>query len=138
MCHKQVLIIEDDEKLIRLYSKVISQRHTVAQATSLDTARELLHSRDFDVIICDMQMGMHRTTELIKEEYAALRKNGTRIIVVSGKEQYRLICEQLNIPFLLKPVEMQTLEAAICAAEPKSEASQPKLKSLNGFSAIYP
>jgi DNA-binding response OmpR family regulator len=122
---KRVLIIEDDVKLLRLYTKVLSQKHTVTQCLTLHDAYELLKNQTFDSIICDMQVGVHRATDLLWDYYAQWRRDKVRIVVVSGKEQYQEICEQLEIPFLLKPIDLKTLHSVVSGADQVDEPPTP-------------
>jgi DNA-binding NtrC family response regulator len=110
---KRILIIEDDIKLLRLYTKMLDTDHDVIQCSTLHDARELLKTETFDAIICDMQVGMHRSTELLWDYYRQWQRDKVNVVVISGKEFYQSICEQLGLPFLLKPVDLQTLRTAV-------------------------
>jgi DNA-binding NtrC family response regulator len=113
MSNKRVLIIEDEAHLIRLYTKAIGPNYTIVPCMTIHAARDLLIKDTFDIVICDIHIGAHRATELIWEQYGALREKGTKIVVISGKEEYRAICEQLELPFFLKPVSTHDLRTIV-------------------------
>lgn len=108
---RRLLVIEDNAELRRLYSRALRRTGFEVQAAgTIRYARELLNSSRFDVVLCDIQMGSDRGTDLLRQYGAALVTSGTRIIVVSGQSQYRDTCEGLGADFFLeKPVAISTL-----------------------------
>jgi DNA-binding NtrC family response regulator len=112
MSAKRVLVIEDDVSLMRLYSKILSD-YTVISCFSIDEARQLLQRETFDAIICDIQIGTQRATDLIEEYYLQWQNDNVIVAVISSREGYRTFCEEMGIPFLLKPVERRALRAVI-------------------------
>jgi DNA-binding response OmpR family regulator len=85
----------------------------VFPALTLSTARELLAREDFDVFISDIGIGEGRSLDLLRQEFARLQSKQTEIVVVSGREEARYMCEEMGIDFFLhKPVsgpELRTL-----------------------------
>jgi DNA-binding NtrC family response regulator len=112
MSSKRVLVIEDDASLMRLYSKILSD-YTVISCFSIDDARELLEQETFDAIICDIQIGTEHATSLLEENYLQWQQDNVIVAVISSREGYRAACEEMGIPFLLKPVERKALLAVI-------------------------
>jgi DNA-binding response OmpR family regulator len=114
MPQARILILEDDASLLTLYSRIlIKAGHAVFPALTLSTARELLAREDFDVFISDIGIGEGRSLDLLRQEFARLQSKQTEIVVVSGREEARYMCEEMGIDFFLhKPVsgpELRTL-----------------------------
>lgn len=102
-----ILVIEDDPQLLRLYCKALSHAgYAVCAANSEERARIALENTSFDMIVCDINLGNARGTDVLLDY--PLR--GTPVIVVSGHEQYRSTCEGQGFEFFLsKPVVMSEL-----------------------------
>jgi DNA-binding response OmpR family regulator len=114
MPQSRILILEDDASLLNLYSRVLTKvGHNVFPALTLATAREMLAREDFDVFISDIGIGTGRSLDLLRQEFTRLQSKQTEIIVVSGREEARYMCEEMGIDFFLhKPVsgsELRTL-----------------------------
>lgn len=112
MSVKRILVIEDDVSLMRLYTKILRD-HEVIPCFTLKQAYETLNEGDFDAIICDIQIGIDRATELIEEHYLQWRKANINLVIISGRYSFRTTYEQMGIPFILKPVDMKTLRSVI-------------------------
>ncbi len=109
----RILIVEDYLRLLRLYEKVLSLAgHEVHKATTLTEAREWLAASHFDVCLLDVHLGFKSSLELINH-LPELNLTDTRFIVVSGWDQYRELCEAVNIDFYLKPIANKDLIALI-------------------------
>jgi CheY-like chemotaxis protein len=118
---RRVLILEDNEDLRRLYSRVLAKSaYKIYPAASLEEARTLLGQGHFDVFLCDINLGQERGTDLLREQLEALARQGTQVIVVSGEARYRPFCEEIGVDFYLeKPVavgELLTLVRRLTAA----------------------
>ncbi len=112
---KQVLIMEDDHHLLRLYSKALDNAgYQVTQASTIDEARDMLESERFDLLLCDIHMDGEKATDLLREQAANLATSGTQVIMVSGQAQYRAMCEEMGADFFLeKPVPVATLVSLV-------------------------
>jgi DNA-binding response OmpR family regulator len=106
MMMTNVLIMEDDLNLIRLFGKALEHAgYEVSKATSIDEARRLLDENEFDMFIADMRLGGDQGIDLLRERRAELFNGRTQIVVMSAEEQYRGACEELGIDlFISKPV----------------------------------
>jgi DNA-binding response OmpR family regulator len=111
IAEQRILIMEDNSDLRRLYSKIFRKEgFEVYPAATLEEARALLADVPVDIFLCDIHIGDERGTDLLREQAGRLRNNGTRVIVVSGQNQYRSMCEELGVDFYLeKPVSLETL-----------------------------
>ncbi len=112
---RRVLVMEDDDSLRRLYGKALAAvGYEVHPAGTIDEARDLLNQIHFDILLCDIQMGSDRGTDLLREFSDTLFTSGAQVIMVSGQAQYRPICEEMGADFFLeKPVAINTLVALI-------------------------
>jgi CheY-like chemotaxis protein len=108
---RRVLILEDNDDLRRLYSRVLAKSaYKIYPAATLEEARALLGQGRFDVFLCDIHIGQERGTDLLREQLEALGRQGTQVIVVSGEARYRPFCEELGVDFYLeKPVAVGEL-----------------------------
>jgi DNA-binding response OmpR family regulator len=112
---RQILIIEDDAQLRRLYSKALRAKgYEVHTAATLQDARNLLNESRYDIMLCDIHMGADRGTDLLSEYSGALMTSGTQVVMVSGQAQYREMCEELGADFFLeKPISIGVLVALV-------------------------
>lgn len=62
----RVLLVDDDERLLRAWSRRLTA-HTVSQATSLSVARRLCGTRNFDVVVVDLWLGLECALDFIPE-----------------------------------------------------------------------
>jgi DNA-binding response OmpR family regulator len=108
---RRILVMEDDDHLRRLYSKALSKSdYHVYPAATIEEARGLLTSSQFDIFLCDIHMGNGLGTDLLQEQRATLNDNDTQVIMVSGEARYRAICEEMGVDFYLeKPVPVSML-----------------------------
>jgi two-component system capsular synthesis sensor histidine kinase RcsC len=106
-----ILIVEDNQDLCRIYAKILSDiGNHVCVATSLTEARQHLEVEAFDMVVCDMNLGAERGLDLIRQYHDLLLGGPTVTIVVSAEEQYRPTCEAMGVEwFLSKPVSIHAL-----------------------------
>ena len=95
----------------RLYYKALrSAGYEVNTAGTVQEARDILTQVHFDLLLCDIQMGDERGTDLLNEYAGALFTSGAQVVIVSGQPQYRDMCIDLGVDFFLeKPVAIGTL-----------------------------
>ncbi|MBW8010603.1 MAG: response regulator [Chloroflexi bacterium] len=107
----QVLIMEDDPGLRRIYSKALTKgSFDVHLAPTVQEAREALENNIFNIFICDIHMGSERGTDLLTEYGDKLKENNTEVIMVSAYGQYRTLTEEMGADFFLeKPISLGTL-----------------------------
>ena len=108
---RRVLVMEDDDYLRRLYYKALhSAGYEVNTAGTVQEARDILTQVNFDLLLCDIQMGDERGTDLLNEYANTLFTSGAQVVIVSGQPQYRDMCTDLGVDFFLeKPVAIGTL-----------------------------
>lgn len=144
----QVLIIDDEEKLRTLLSKIISlEGFEVLQAGDAKTALKKLETAEIDVIICDVKLPDSNGVALsktIKEKYPAIEiilltaygnipdsvqaiKNGAFDYITKGDDNNKII------PLLYKAGEKVTLAKRVLQLE-KQLAEKHSFKSIIGKS----
>jgi DNA-binding NarL/FixJ family response regulator len=108
---RRVLIMEDDKHLRYLYSKALHKAgYKVHPAGTIEEARNLLANFRFDVLLCDIQMGSDRGTDLLHEHIDDITTSGAQVVMVSGHPHYREACAEMGADFFLeKPVSVGTL-----------------------------
>lgn len=102
----RILVLEDDPSLARLYTKIMHKAgYEVDTAHSLEQANQRITEIDYAVFICDMQVNGGNSSGLLRQRWQHLKQVGTRVIIVSGQEHYRMLMHDLDVDFFLsKPV----------------------------------
>ncbi|MFN4315677.1 MAG: sigma-54-dependent transcriptional regulator [Chitinophagaceae bacterium] len=68
MVEKKVLIVDDEEQLRKLLSRILTlEGYEVREARSLSDARQLLRKEEIDVICCDVRLEDGNGVEFVKE-----------------------------------------------------------------------
>jgi DNA-binding NtrC family response regulator len=103
--------MEDDTHLRRLYSKALRKAgYRVHSASTIEEAKRMLTNVRFDILLCDIQMGNDRGTDMLHDHIDEITTNGAQVIMVSGHSHYREACAEMGADlFLEKPVSIGTL-----------------------------
>ncbi len=109
-----ILIIDDDEKLIRLLTEYISQYgYTVVSATTPDLGLKLVEKNDPDLIILDIMLPEKSGFEVCKEIRAS-RDVPIVMLTARGEVTDRIVGLELGADdYLSKPFEPRELIARI-------------------------
>jgi DNA-binding NtrC family response regulator len=84
-----ILVMDDDIQLLRLFSKtLVKEGYRVLSARSVDEARTLLTEENFQVFVCDMNMGEDRGIDLLGEMQTRLKAANTLVLVLSADDIY--------------------------------------------------
>ena len=81
--HVDLLVVEDDPVIMKALSRVaVKQGHQVTTATDGLQAIELFHEREFDLVICDLDMNGMKGDALV----TMLRKQSptTTLVIYTG------------------------------------------------------
>ena len=63
-----VLIIDDEEKLLKLLSRIVSlEGYTVLEAGSVKAAQKLMEKESIDVVLCDVKLPDGNGVDFVKE-----------------------------------------------------------------------
>jgi DNA-binding response OmpR family regulator len=102
--------MDDDVYTLRLFSKILRKMDIdVFEAGTIAVARQLIQDQDFDLFLCDINMGCERGTDLVEE--MRKRLSNTHIVFISAYSQYSVLVEDFGIDlFLQKPVSIRTLQ----------------------------
>lgn len=106
----RILLVEDQVDEQRLYARALQQAgyHVTAVGTETE-ARELLRSKHFDLVFCDIHLENVNALGMVKEYYPQLQQQHTPVVIISGDDRYRDHCEALGIDFYIeKPLVMST------------------------------
>lgn len=106
-----ILIMEDDMGLQRIYSKALGKgEYVLKQASNLQEARNHLDQGVYQILICDIHLGRERGTDILEEYKDKLAQDNTQIIMASAYGGYRQIATEMGAEFFLeKPISLSTL-----------------------------
>ena len=115
--HQSVILVADDEPLIRNVVTLLLQHEGYYVLSAADGHEGLELSRKYpgviDLLITDMEMPRMNGTDLcghLMEE-----RPGIKVLVMSGKDISEIIRQNANMPFLPKPFNGETLKAKVRA-----------------------
>lgn len=114
--NKRQYLIVDDEVFNRTFmTAVFSEEASISTACDGREALEMLVDKDFDVIICDVQMPLLNGIDLfktIKRDYAEISE---KFIFCTGNanNDFRQFCSKYEIPFCEKPIELHVLKETV-------------------------
>ena len=126
--HQPVILVADDEVMIRNLVTLLLQAHGYGVLSASDGQEALELSRKYpgtiELVITDVEMprlnGMDLRARLLEE------RPGIRVIVMSGKEAGDILSQNVNLPFLPKPFDGQALLARV--GEILGVAARPSAK----------
>lgn len=108
-----ILIIDDDEQVRLLLSRLLSPENDCTTVESADGALELLDERKFDLVISDINMPGSSGLELVP---AILRKDADAVVImVSGQQTIDYAVEAMRVgafDYITKPIDIDHMEAA--------------------------
>lgn len=109
--HHRILILEDDHGLRQIFGRALRKSgYTVDEASTIQAARDQLNTGDYDIFICDIQIGRERGLDLLAEYHQKFDQTGTRVVLCSAYGQYRSRIEEMGVDFFLeKPISLTTL-----------------------------
>ena len=112
--HKPVVLVVDDEALVRNLVTTILQRKGYVVLAAVDGLDGLVLSRSYpgniDLVITDLNMPKLNGVELLKKLLE--ERPGIRSIVMSGSEKDIVIRDHV-LPFLSKPFDVEVLLSKI-------------------------
>jgi DNA-binding response OmpR family regulator len=112
-----VILVADDDALIRNLVTLLMQQdgHFVLSAADGHEGLEL--SRQYpgsiDLVITDVQMPRLNGTDLCAHLFE--ERPGIKVLVMSGADMSEIVSQNINLPFLPKPFDGQTLKARVRA-----------------------
>lgn len=103
----KILLIEDDPRLLRMYSKLLQAHgYQVISTTTIHAARDLFERYGrFDLCLSDIEVGLIDAALLLRELNQVRKKFQTPMLIFSAHiEQYQHLCERLDLACLSKSV----------------------------------
>jgi len=119
------LLVVDDEKNLRLVvqKEMARQGHEVETAADGEAAWELLESRDFDVLLCDINMPRLDGMGLLRR-VREKSSNPPEIIMLTGQGTVETAIESMKLgayDYLTKPYRIAELSALVDQASEKHQ-----------------
>jgi DNA-binding response OmpR family regulator len=113
--HQSVILVADDDVMIRNLVTLLMQREGRFVLAAADGHEGLELSRKYpgkiDLLITDVDMPRMNGTDLaghLMEE-----RPGIKVLVMSGADMAEIVNTNVNLPFLPKPFDGQTLKARV-------------------------
>jgi two-component system chemotaxis response regulator CheY len=112
---RSVIVIDDDEDIVRLFSEFLEENGIKVLGTGYDgvTAIKLYQERKPDVVLIDMMMPNGSGFYAVKKIREINSK--AKIIAVSGDSSYstKEKLEKLDIPLIHKPFNMEQILSVV-------------------------
>lgn len=104
---KQVLIVEDDHILRRLFREVLIHFDCeVTEAATLIEANTFLDTKTFDFVMCDIHMREGKALGIVDK----CRETDLAVIVISSDDSYvKLLSDSGALAFVIKPIHIPDL-----------------------------
>ncbi|MFH1812297.1 MAG: ATP-binding protein [Pseudomonadota bacterium] len=121
--HRTILVVDDEEALLRAFERQLRRRWTVLTASSVDAALTLLGRASVDLVISDVMLPGRTGVDLltaIQEQFPGLER---RVLFMTGgafSERERTLLQRTQAPVVEKPFTMEEMEQrmlALLAAE---------------------
>lgn len=114
----RVLVIEDEENLrLSMVRTLTRGGHSLAEASCLRDARDLLHKQDFDLVLTDIMLGSENGVDLVRELRADGYDGVIVIITAFGTVESAVAAMRDGADhYLQKPVSMQELQLQVSRA----------------------
>ncbi len=109
---QRVLVMDDNPNLRYIYIQALHEvGYEAYPAATIQEARDLLATYDFDVFLADTHVGgQDDGANLLSEQAEIFTRNGTKVVMVSSQSQYRAQCEKMGADiFIEKPVAINRL-----------------------------
>lgn len=113
MSNKHIVIFEEDPALAQLYATMLDRYGYVThRANTLPDMQYLIGIFPIELLIANMPTDRNRMSDLLSQ-HRLLQAKGTRMVIISGDERNKMLCDSLGIPFYPTPVSTQALQDLI-------------------------
>lgn len=123
-------LVVDDESCIRDFiDAVFANEAHITQACDGKEALELLQQRQFDIVICDVQMPRLSGTDLFRHIQIAAPETAANFIFCTGNPTDELVrlCSAHHTIFCTKPIDIATLKSAVSMLTTRKISSRFRL-----------
>ncbi|HRH36943.1 MAG TPA: sigma-54 dependent transcriptional regulator [Flavobacteriales bacterium] len=130
MATANILIVDDDQDLCQLLSRLLLKQggYSVATANRGSTAKELLAAKRFDLVLCDHRLPDTDAPGML--EHIRTTSPGTQVIIITGYSEVRMAVDLLRrgaFDYIGKPLYpdelLMRVQDALAANETKAEVS---------------
>ncbi len=112
-----ILIVDDDERMLRVYARVLGRDHNVILASDGEEAVELLESGSMaDVVLCEVSVrGLDgpQLYDWLKRSRPDLAAATLFVTALHATERYQLFLGEVDAPVLTKPIDRRALLSEI-------------------------
>jgi diguanylate cyclase (GGDEF)-like protein len=112
---KPKILIVDDEELIRsLLCDFLGEKYECVSTDSAESAFKLLEEAEFDLLICDINLGDISGIEIAK--LAKIRFPELVVVMISGKANVESAIEAIRVgafDYIKKPFELESVELVV-------------------------
>ena len=112
-----MILVADDEALVRNLVTLLLQQDGYFVLSAADGHEGLELSRQcpgsIELVITDVQMPRLNGTDLCA--HLLQERPGIKVLVMSGADMAEIVSQNVNLPFLPKPFDGQTLKARVRA-----------------------
>ena len=129
--NKKILLVEDNACLREIVSQILTDDYRITEAESGEEAIEALQSKDFDLVITDLNMGEVNGIEVLKKAKALNPE--TMVIIMTANHDVTYYHEALELDacdYLLKPFKLTELLERVSQCLRKRESTAGKGKSI--------
>lgn len=110
-----VILVADDDALVRNLVTLLMQQDGYFVLSAADGHEGLELSRQYpgsiDLVITDVKMPRLNGTDLCAHLFE--ERPGIKVLVMSGEDVSEIVSQNVNLPFLPKPFDGQTLKARV-------------------------
>jgi two-component system, NtrC family, response regulator HydG len=135
----RILIVDDEEKIQKLFSRILSdQGFDVEGVTTYDAALEVLGETPFDLVVSDIMLGDQTGLDLLKA--AQEQKYSAHFIMVTGFPSLKSAQEAIRygaFDYLTKPVLKEALVRAVNSALKYKAIKDEKIQLRTNLEAIF-
>ena len=109
------LVVDDDSCIRDFIDAVFTNEAHITQACDGKEALDLLQQRQFDIVICDVQMPRLSGTDLFRQIQITAPEVAANFIFCTGNPTDELVClcSAHNTIFCTKPIDIATLKSAV-------------------------
>jgi diguanylate cyclase len=109
-----ILIIDDAEQIRYLLVDLLSDKYECRTAASVEEAQSLIGDLEFDVVLCDINLGQLSGLVLVPRIHE--RAPETVVVMISGQSTIEHAIEAMRVgafDYITKPVDLRLVEAAL-------------------------